>query len=190
WLCPIQGYNDILGDLFKCPSLPASFLDNIRVSKIAGSSIHLTCGDVSRADLVSVIWEIRPRSGNHCTLAYRTDKNKTDRKNCGERMDWKSSPETDSALQIRQVTLTDEGCYSCETVLTFLIVYTIRFIWQQQGPGSVSRGSVSITQCKTGSSPHPVTWDNYIPPPWVPLRGNTSPLASTESECSRKCLIT
>ncbi|KAM9170570.1 cell surface glycoprotein CD200 receptor 1-A-like isoform 2-T2 [Pangshura tecta] len=112
----LQGYNDILGDLFKRPSLPASFLDNISVSQIAGSSVILTCGDISREDLVSVTWKIRPRTGNHCTLAYRTDLNKTDRTNCSERMDWKSSPETDCALQIRQVTLTDEGCYIREAV--------------------------------------------------------------------------
>ncbi|XP_044847924.1 cell surface glycoprotein CD200 receptor 1-A-like [Mauremys mutica] len=91
-------------------------MDNIRVSKIAGSNVNLTCGDVSRAYLVSVVWKIRPRTGNYCSLAYRADLNKTDRTNCSERMDWKSSPETDPALQIRQVTVTDEGCYICEAV--------------------------------------------------------------------------
>uniref|UniRef100_A0A452IYK7 VWFA domain-containing protein n=1 Tax=Gopherus agassizii TaxID=38772 RepID=A0A452IYK7_9SAUR len=59
----------------------------------------------------------------------------------------------------------------------------------QWWPGSVSRGSVSITPCITGSSPHPVTWDTYIPHPQAPLGGNTSPLASTESECSKIFLI-
>nr|XP_005294573.2 cell surface glycoprotein CD200 receptor 1-A-like [Chrysemys picta bellii] len=86
-----------------------------RVSKIAGSSINLNCSNVSMVNLVAVIWKIRPRTGNHCILGYRRDLNKTNRTNCSERMDWKYSPETDSALQIRQVTLTDEGCYSCET---------------------------------------------------------------------------
>ncbi|CAM5080294.1 unnamed protein product [Eretmochelys imbricata] len=137
-------------------------IDNIGVSKIAGSSINLTCGDISRRDLVSVVWKIRPRNGNHCTLAYRTDQNKTDRTNCNERMDWKSSPETDSALQIRQVTLTDEGCYSCETVNsdgTFNQTYTLTVLVPPEVTLTCDSNGAAVCKAAAGKPAAQVSWD-------------------------------
>uniref|UniRef100_A0A8C3ST10 Ig-like domain-containing protein n=1 Tax=Chelydra serpentina TaxID=8475 RepID=A0A8C3ST10_CHESE len=158
----LKGYNDILGDLFKCPSLPAYFLANIRVSKIAGASVNLTCGDISRMDLILVTWKIRPRTGNHCTLAYRTDQNKTDRTNCSERMDWKSSPDTDSALQIRQVTLTDEGCYICETVNsggTFNQTYTLTVLVPPELTLTCDSKGTAVCKAAVGKPAAQISWD-------------------------------
>ncbi|KAM7180117.1 cell surface glycoprotein CD200 receptor 1-B-like isoform 1-T2 [Macrochelys suwanniensis] len=135
---------------------------NIRVSKIAGSSVNLTCGDVSRVDLILVIWKIRPSTGNHCTLAYRTDLNKTDRRNCSERMDWKSSPETDSALQIRQVRLTDEGRYSCDTsnsVGTFNRTYTLTVLVPPEVNLTCDRNGTAVCQAAAGKPAAQISWD-------------------------------
>lgn len=108
----LYGCNYILGDLFKCPFL-ASFLGYIPKSIIAGSSVNLTGHNISRKNLVSVVWKIRTIE-THCLLSYRADNNMTFR-NCSKSMDWKCSPDTDCAIQIQKVTLKDEGCYICET---------------------------------------------------------------------------
>ncbi|XP_065429699.1 cell surface glycoprotein CD200 receptor 1-A-like isoform X1 [Chrysemys picta bellii] len=136
--------------------------DNIRVSKIAGSSVNLNCSNISVVDLVAVIWKISPRTGNHCTLAYRRDLNETNRTNCSERMDWKYSPETDSALQLRQVTLTDEGRYSCETstsdgtsnqtyTLTVLIPPVVTLTCDSKG--------TAVCKAAAGKPAAQVSWD-------------------------------
>uniref|UniRef100_A0A8C3FA49 Ig-like domain-containing protein n=1 Tax=Chrysemys picta bellii TaxID=8478 RepID=A0A8C3FA49_CHRPI len=135
---------------------------NIRVYKIAGSSVNLTCGDISRVDLVIVIWKIRPRTGNHCQLAYRTDLNKTGRTNCSERMDWKSSPDTDSALQIRQVTLTDEGCYTCETFTsdgTFIRTYTLTVLVPPAVTLTCDSKGTAVCKAAAGKPAAQVSWD-------------------------------
>ncbi|KAG6929526.1 CD200 receptor 1 [Chelydra serpentina] len=135
---------------------------NIRVSKIAGASVNLTCGDISRMDLILVTWKIRPRTGNHCTLAYRTDQNKTDRTNCSERMDWKSSPDTDSALQIRQVTLTDEGCYSCETVNSggnFNQTYTLTVLVPPELTLTCDSKGTAVCKAAVGKPAAQISWD-------------------------------
>nr|XP_042711737.1 cell surface glycoprotein CD200 receptor 1-A-like [Chrysemys picta bellii] len=137
-------------------------MDNIRVYKIAGSSVNLTCGDISRVDLVIVIWKIRPRTGNHCQLAYRTDLNKTGRTNCSERMDWKSSPDTDSALQIRQVTLTDEGCYTCETFTsdgTFIRTYTLTVLVPPAVTLTCDSKGTAVCKAAAGKPAAQVSWD-------------------------------
>ncbi|XP_043367781.1 cell surface glycoprotein CD200 receptor 1 isoform X2 [Dermochelys coriacea] len=137
-------------------------MDNIRVSNIAGSSIVLTCGNISRENLVAVIWKIRPRNGNHCTLAFRFDQKKTDRTTCNERMDWKSSPETDSALQIRQVTLTDEGCYSCETVNsdgTFNQTYTLIVLVPPEVTLTCDSKGTPVCKAAAGKPAAQISWD-------------------------------
>ncbi|XP_039403319.1 cell surface glycoprotein CD200 receptor 1-A-like [Mauremys reevesii] len=137
-------------------------MDNIRVSKIAGSSVNLTCGDISRADLVSIVWKIRPRTGNHCALAYRMDLNKTDRTNCSERMDWKSSPETDSALWIRQVTLTEEGCYICETATSggnLHRTYTLTVLVPPEVTLTCDSNGTAVCKAAAGKPGAQVSWD-------------------------------
>ncbi|XP_039398605.1 cell surface glycoprotein CD200 receptor 1 isoform X1 [Mauremys reevesii] len=143
----------------QSPNLPN---DNIRVSKIAGSSVNLTCGDVSRADLVSVVWKIRLRTGNHCSLAYRTDLNKTDRTNCSERLDWKSSPETDCALQIRQVSLTDEGSYICETVTSggnLHRTYTLTVLVPPEVTLTCDSNGTAVCKAAAGKPAAQISWD-------------------------------
>ncbi|XP_034623564.1 cell surface glycoprotein CD200 receptor 1-A-like [Trachemys scripta elegans] len=136
--------------------------DNISVSIIAGSSVNLTCHKVSRVDLVLVTWKIRPRIGNHCTLAYRTDENKTYRTNCSERMDWKSSPDTNSALQIQQVTLTDEGYYSCETANsdgTFIQTYTLTVLVPPVVTLTCDSNGTALCKAAAGKPAAQVSWD-------------------------------
>ncbi|XP_053900184.1 cell surface glycoprotein CD200 receptor 1-A-like isoform X3 [Malaclemys terrapin pileata] len=133
-----------------------------RVSKIAGSSINLNCNNVSMVDLVSVIWKIRPRTGNYCQLAYRRDLNTTNRANCSERMDWKYSPETDSALQIRQVTLTDEGCYSCETSTsdgTFNQTHTLTVLIPPVVTLTCDSNGTALCKAAAGKPAAQVSWD-------------------------------
>ncbi|XP_065429692.1 cell surface glycoprotein CD200 receptor 1-B-like [Chrysemys picta bellii] len=133
-----------------------------RVSKIAGSSINLNCSNVSMVDLVSVVWKIRPRTGNHCQLVYRRDLNKTNKTNCSERMDWKYSPETDSALQIRQVTLTDEGCYSCETATsdgTFNQTYTLTVLIPPVVTLTCDSNGTAVCKAAAGKPAAQVSWD-------------------------------
>uniref|UniRef100_A0A452HTN0 Ig-like domain-containing protein n=1 Tax=Gopherus agassizii TaxID=38772 RepID=A0A452HTN0_9SAUR len=133
-----------------------------KMSKIAGSSVNLTCGVISRGDLVVVTWKIRPRTGNHCALAYRTDQNKTDRTNCSERMDWKSSPETDSALQIRQVTLTDEGCYICEAVTSaenLRRTYTLTVLVSPEVTLTCYSNGTAVCKAAAGKPAAQISWD-------------------------------
>ncbi|XP_039352914.1 cell surface glycoprotein CD200 receptor 1-B-like [Mauremys reevesii] len=143
----------------QSPNLPN---DNIRVSKIAGSSVNLTCGDIPRADVVSVVWKIRPRTGNHCLLAYRSDLNKTDRTNCNERMDWKSSPETDHALQIQQVTLTDEGCYICEAATgggNLNRIYTLTVLVPPEVTLTCDSNGTAVCKAAAGKPAAQISWD-------------------------------
>ncbi|XP_065279594.1 cell surface glycoprotein CD200 receptor 1-A-like [Emys orbicularis] len=170
-------------------------MDN-RVSKIAGSSVSLTCSNVSRVDLVAVMWRISPRTGNHCTLAYRRDQNKTDRINCSERMDWKYSPETDNALQIRQVTLTDEGSYICEAVakdgnlhrtytLTVLVPPVVTLTCDSKG--------TAVCKAAAGKPAAQVSWDP-IGDPRTELENHTDGTVTVLSiysprETSITCLV-
>ncbi|TFK07826.1 calcium homeostasis modulator protein 3 [Platysternon megacephalum] len=78
------------------------------VSAVVGTRAVLRCPNTSVSSLILVIWKIRPKSGSHCSLAYRADANRTDRTNCNERMTWESSPDHDPALQIHPVRLADE----------------------------------------------------------------------------------
>nr|XP_032643129.1 cell surface glycoprotein CD200 receptor 1 isoform X2 [Chelonoidis abingdonii] len=139
-----------------------SSTDNINMSKIAGSSFNLICDNISRADLVVVTWKIRPRTGNHCTLAYRTDRNKTDRTNCSERMDWKSSPETDSALWIQQVTLMDEGCYICEMATSggnLHRTYTLTVLVAPVVTLTCDSNGTAVCKAAAGKPAAQISWD-------------------------------
>uniref|UniRef100_A0A452GLT2 Ig-like domain-containing protein n=1 Tax=Gopherus agassizii TaxID=38772 RepID=A0A452GLT2_9SAUR len=129
---------------------------------ITATFVNLTCGVISRGDLVVVTWKIRPRTGNHCALAYRTDQNKTDRTNCSERMDWKSSPETDSALQIRQVTLTDEGCYICEAVTSggnSHRTYTLTVLVPPEVTLTCDSNGTAVCKAAAGKPAAQISWD-------------------------------
>ncbi|NWS51224.1 MOR1A protein, partial [Chunga burmeisteri] len=81
-----------------------------------GNSSDLTCPPKSNATMVT--WKISPKIGGPCTLGYRADRNKTDRTNCSDSMDWKFRPDQNPALEIRQVGIAHEGNYTCEVVAT------------------------------------------------------------------------
>ncbi|XP_059680190.1 cell surface glycoprotein CD200 receptor 1-B-like [Gavia stellata] len=87
-----------------------------RVSATVGNSPVLTCPSTSNLSMVT--WKISPKVGGPCTLGYRADRNKTDRTNCSDSMNWKFRPDRDPALEIRQVGLAHEGNYTCEAVAT------------------------------------------------------------------------
>ncbi|XP_069723762.1 cell surface glycoprotein CD200 receptor 1 isoform X2 [Phaenicophaeus curvirostris] len=85
-----------------------------RASATVGNSSVLTCSPKSNVTMVT--WKISPEVGDLCTLGYRADKNKTERINCSDSVDWKFRPDQDLALEIREVGITHEGNYTCEVV--------------------------------------------------------------------------
>ncbi|KAM6141026.1 cell surface glycoprotein CD200 receptor 1-B-like [Pterocles gutturalis] len=89
---------------------------NNRVSATVGNSSVLTCPP--KPNIIMVTWKISPKVGGPCTLGYRADQNKTDRTNCSDSVNWKFRPESNPALEIRQVGIVHEGNYTCEVVAT------------------------------------------------------------------------
>ncbi|TFK04838.1 colipase [Platysternon megacephalum] len=77
-------------------------------------------------------------------------------------MDWKSSPGTDTALQIQQVTLTDEGCYSCETVHsdgTFTRTYTLTVLVPPAVTLTCDSNGTAVCKAAAGKPAAQVSWD-------------------------------
>ncbi|XP_015730880.1 cell surface glycoprotein CD200 receptor 1-A-like isoform X2 [Coturnix japonica] len=66
-------------------------------------------------NITMVTWKISPKSGGQCTLAY-LNATKIERINCSDRINWRSKPKWDQALEIQQVEMADEGNYTCEMV--------------------------------------------------------------------------
>ncbi|NXQ91277.1 MOR1B protein, partial [Nyctibius grandis] len=81
-----------------------------------GNSSVLTCPP--KSNITMVTWKISPKVGGPCALGYRADKNKTDRTNCSDSMNWKFRPDRDPALEIRRVGIAHEGSYTCEVAGT------------------------------------------------------------------------
>ncbi|NWY62173.1 MOR1A protein, partial [Chionis minor] len=79
-----------------------------------GSSPVLPCP--SKSNITMVTWKISPKAEGPCRMGYRSDQNKTDRTNCSDSMNWKSQPDQDPALEIKQVAIAHEGSYTCEVV--------------------------------------------------------------------------
>ncbi|NWI56247.1 MOR1B protein, partial [Calyptomena viridis] len=78
----------------------------------AGHEAVLSCPYIFKVSLLMVTWKMKCSSC--CTVAYRSDHNETRKRNCSERIMWKYSPDSDPALRIYPVNLSDEGNYSCE----------------------------------------------------------------------------
>uniref|UniRef100_A0A669QS76 Ig-like domain-containing protein n=1 Tax=Phasianus colchicus TaxID=9054 RepID=A0A669QS76_PHACC len=104
----------ILGHLFIPPSLSLSPPGINRVSADLGHSTVMTCPN--KTNIIMVTWKISPKTGGQCILAYLIDKNKTEKTNCSDRINWRSRPDWDHALEIQQVVMADEGNYTCEVV--------------------------------------------------------------------------
>lgn len=104
----------ILGHLFIHPSLSLSPPGINRVSANLGHNTVMTCP--TRTNISMVTWKINPKTGHQCTLAYLIDKDSTGKTNCGDRINWRSRPDWDQALEIQQVGKADEGNYTCEVV--------------------------------------------------------------------------
>ncbi|XP_031412000.1 cell surface glycoprotein CD200 receptor 1-B [Meleagris gallopavo] len=85
-----------------------------RVSARLGHSAVMTCPN--KTNITMVTWKISPKIGGQCTLANLIDENKSERTNCSDRINWKSRPDWDQALEIQQVRMADEGNYTCEVV--------------------------------------------------------------------------
>ncbi|XP_074839652.1 cell surface glycoprotein CD200 receptor 1 [Carettochelys insculpta] len=127
----------------------------------AGLSISLNCFNTSSENLVSVIWKIRLRTGNHCTLAYRTDWNRR-YKNCSERIDLKFNPNKTYALQIPEVNLTHEGSYTCETANidgTFYQNYTLTVLVAPEVTLTCGNNGSAICKAAAGKPAAQVSWD-------------------------------
>ncbi|XP_051634745.1 cell surface glycoprotein CD200 receptor 1-B-like [Manacus candei] len=84
------------------------------VSVEAGHEAVLSCPYIFNVSLLMVTW--KKKCSSCCVLAYRSDHSKTGKTNCTERIMWKYSPDSDPALRIYPVNLSDEGNYSCEIV--------------------------------------------------------------------------
>ncbi|XP_032303446.1 cell surface glycoprotein CD200 receptor 1-B-like isoform X7 [Coturnix japonica] len=84
-----------------------------RVFANLGDSAVMTCPNVTK--LTMVTWKISPKTGGWCSLAHLKGHRK-ERTNCSDRINWRSRPEWDQALEIRQVGMADEGNYTCEVV--------------------------------------------------------------------------
>ncbi|XP_040452577.1 cell surface glycoprotein CD200 receptor 1-A-like [Falco naumanni] len=93
-----------------------STVGNLEVSAMVGSTSVLTC--TPRPNTTMIIWKMSPKVGGPCTLGYRADHHKTDRTNCSDSINWRSRPDWDPALEIRQVGIAHEGNYTCEVVAT------------------------------------------------------------------------
>ncbi|XP_048800888.1 cell surface glycoprotein CD200 receptor 1 isoform X1 [Lagopus muta] len=85
-----------------------------RVSAHLGHSAVMTCSN--KTNITMVTWKTSPKTGRQCTLAYLIDSNKTEKINCSDRINWRSRPDWDHALEIQQVAMADEGNYTCEVV--------------------------------------------------------------------------
>ncbi|KFQ22404.1 Cell surface glycoprotein CD200 receptor 1-A, partial [Merops nubicus] len=81
-----------------------------------GDTSVLPCPPSSNITLIT--WKISPKVGVSCTLGYRTDRKWTNRTNCHDSINWKSTPDQDPALEIRQVGTAHEGNYTCEVAAT------------------------------------------------------------------------
>ncbi|XP_060054354.1 cell surface glycoprotein CD200 receptor 1 isoform X1 [Erinaceus europaeus] len=81
------------------------------------TKVVLSCPRVTLTNLVVATWEITIRDKLPCTLAYRKDKNETNKSNCtDERITWAYRPDENPALLIHPVTDAYEGRYICNLV--------------------------------------------------------------------------
>ncbi|XP_052560237.1 cell surface glycoprotein CD200 receptor 1 isoform X3 [Tympanuchus pallidicinctus] len=85
-----------------------------RVSAPLGHSAVMTCPN--KTNITMVTWKISPKTGGQCILAHLIGSNKTEKTNCSDRINWRSRPDWDHALEIQQVGMADEGNYTCEVV--------------------------------------------------------------------------
>ncbi|XP_052560216.1 cell surface glycoprotein CD200 receptor 1 isoform X1 [Tympanuchus pallidicinctus] len=85
-----------------------------RVSAHLGHSAVMTCPN--KTNITMVTWKISPKTGGQCTFAYLIGSNKREKTNCSDRINWRSRPDWDHALEIQQVGMADEGNYTCEVV--------------------------------------------------------------------------
>ncbi|POI19142.1 hypothetical protein CIB84_017114, partial [Bambusicola thoracicus] len=69
-----------------------------------------------KTNITTVTWKINPKTGGQCILAYQMNLNRTERSNCSDRINWRSRPHWDRALEIQQVGMANEGNYTCEVV--------------------------------------------------------------------------
>ncbi|XP_072193108.1 cell surface glycoprotein CD200 receptor 1-B-like [Excalfactoria chinensis] len=84
-----------------------------RVSANLGHSTVMTC--LNKTNITMVTWKINPKSGGQCSLTYLKG-HKAEKINCSNRINWRSRPDWDQALEIQQIRMADEGNYTCEVV--------------------------------------------------------------------------
>uniref|UniRef100_A0A8C4VR83 Ig-like domain-containing protein n=1 Tax=Gopherus evgoodei TaxID=1825980 RepID=A0A8C4VR83_9SAUR len=137
------------------------FLMISTVSTVVGTRAVLRCPNTSISSLILVIWKIRPKSGSHCSLAYRADANKIDRTNCNERMTWESSPDHDPALQIQPVQLADEGNYTCEIATgdgTFCLTSALTVLVPPVVTLTHDSNGIIVCQASAGKPAAEISW--------------------------------
>ncbi|NXI71568.1 MO2R1 protein, partial [Anseranas semipalmata] len=124
-----------------------------------GHEAVLSCPSVSKLSLLMVTWKMK--SSTSCILAYRNDLNETRKLNCSERMMWKYSPDSDPALRIYPVNLSDEGNYSCEIASSmgnFLFFSSLTVIVPPTVTLTSDKNRVAVCQAAAGKPAAKISW--------------------------------
>ncbi|XP_065482736.1 cell surface glycoprotein CD200 receptor 2-like [Caloenas nicobarica] len=129
------------------------------VSVEAGHEAVLSCPYISEAALLLVTWKMK--CSTCCLFAYRSDHKETRKLNCSERVTWKYSPESDSALRIYPVNLDDEGNYTCEIVSSagnFLFFSSLTVIVPPTVTLTRDESRVAVCRASAGKPAAEISW--------------------------------
>ncbi|XP_032844144.1 cell surface glycoprotein CD200 receptor 1-B-like [Tyto alba] len=129
------------------------------VSVVAGDEAVLSCPYVSEVPLLMVTWKMKCSAC--CFLAYRSDHNMTRKLNCSKRFMWKYSPDSDPAIRIYPVNLSDEGNYTCEIVSTegnFLFFSSLTVIVHPTVTLTSDESRVAVCQASAGKPAAEISW--------------------------------
>ncbi|XP_063203980.1 cell surface glycoprotein CD200 receptor 1-B-like isoform X1 [Chroicocephalus ridibundus] len=129
------------------------------VSVEAGHEAVLSCPYASKLSLLMVTWKMK--CSGCCLLAYRSDHNETRMLNCSERMTWKYSPDSNPALRIYPVNLSDEGNYSCEIVSSagnFLLFSSLTVIVPPAVTLTYGKSGAVVCQASAGKPAADISW--------------------------------
>lgn len=132
---------------------------NNRVLVTVGDSSVLTCP--LKGNLTMLIWKITLKVGGLCTLVYRADMNRTDKINCSDNINWKFRPDLDSALEIQQVGIAQEGNYTCEVVSTdgnFHTMFHLTVLAPPRPSLSCDEQGSPVCKAAAGKPPAQLSW--------------------------------
>ncbi|NXC39513.1 MO2R1 protein, partial [Penelope pileata] len=106
-----------------------------------------------------VTWKVK--SSTSCFLAYRNDRNETQKLNCSERMTWKYSPDSNPSLRIYPVNLNDEGNYTCEIVSSegnYFFYFSLTVIVPPVLTLTSDKNGAAVCQAAAGKPAAQISW--------------------------------